>query len=599
MIYTGTPAQWRSITIDDYNEPLNGAAKYALAGKDISYSLTEDGVLTISGTGRITDFTADFRPVWESEGIPVKTVLIVSGVTGIGNYAFRNCTDLTSVTIPDSVTTIAENAFSGCTGLVDPDGFQIAGTVLTDYQGNKKYVSVPDGVTRIDDEAFSGHSEIIEITLPASLKSVGSNAFSGCTGLAAVSISDLGAWCGIDFAAGSYFNELLHNAGKLYLNGKLVKELVIPEGVTRIGDGAFAGYALTDVTIPDSVTGIGKSAFSGCTGPASVTIPGSVTSIGKSAFSGCIGLTSVVISDGVAEIGDYAFSACTGLTSVTIPDSVTVLGDYAFSSCTDLTSVTIGSGVTGIGESAFVDCTHLASATVGNGVISIGNTAFSGCPLQSLTIGRGVATIGESAFTSVQSVTYPGTSRDWARIDIAAGNEALIEAYHGWLTHGTCGDLNWSLTKEHILTICGAGEMPDYSYTQRPPWNSYADSIWGVVIDPDVTSIGTYAFSSCPNLTDLWIAGDVTDVGSSALDGCARLTDVYYTGTESDWAAVTIRLGNDPLKNAQMHYSWTPQAPFDADSDTDITAADAMLWLDGERTYMAVLTLQETVGIRR
>ena len=154
----------------------------------------------------------------------------------------------------------------------------------------------------------------------------------------------------------------------------------ISYSVTSIGSSAFSGCSgLTSVTIPNSVTSIGSSAFYGCSGLTSIEIPNSVTSIGSSAFSGCSGLTSVPIPNSVTSIGDYAFYNCTGLTSVTIPNSVTSIGEGAFVTCTGLTSVTIGNSVTSIGKYAFVGCSGLTSVTIPNSVTSIGSQAFDGC----------------------------------------------------------------------------------------------------------------------------------------------------------------------------------------------------------------------------
>ncbi len=144
------------------------------------------------------------------------------------------------------------------------------------------------------------------------------------------------------------------------MNGTEIKDLVIPNSVTSIGSSAFSGCSgLTSVTIPNSVTSIGYRAFYGCSGLTSVTIPNSVTSIGDGAFQYCRGLTSVTIPNSVTSIGDWAFYGCSGLTSVTIPNSVTSIGNSAFSDCSGLTSVTIGSGVKKIYDKAFANCSEL------------------------------------------------------------------------------------------------------------------------------------------------------------------------------------------------------------------------------------------------
>ena len=216
-------------------------------------------------------------------------------VTSIGESAFFDCSNLTSVSIPNSVTSIGSSAFYRCSGLTS-------------------------------------------VTIPSSVTSIGSGAFSDCFSLTSVHISDIAAWCNIGFV--STYSNPLYYAHHLYMNGEEVKDLVIPNSVESIGAYAFAGCsALTSVTIPNSVTSIGSSAFYGCSGLTSVTIPNSVTSIGSAAFSGCSGLTSVTIPNSVTSIGEAAFRYCSGLTSVTIGNSVTSIEYLAFYGCSKLQDV--------------------------------------------------------------------------------------------------------------------------------------------------------------------------------------------------------------------------------------------------------------------
>ena len=256
-------------------------------------------------------------------------------VVSIGIEAFKDCKNLTSVTIPNSVTSIGNYAFSEC-------------------------------------------SKLTSITIPNSVTSIGTYAFDDCSKLTSVHISDLAAWCRIAF---DYSNaNPLSYARNLYLNGTLVTDLVIPNSVTTIGSYAFWGCSsLTSVTIPSSVTSIGSSAFNGCSSLTSITIPNSVTSIGSSAFSWCESLTSVTIPNSVTSIGEGAFSNCSGLTSITIPSSVTSIGERVFFSCSSLTSVTIPNSVTSIGYQAFNNCSSLTSITIPNSVTSIGSEAFAKC----------------------------------------------------------------------------------------------------------------------------------------------------------------------------------------------------------------------------
>ena len=349
-----------------------------------------------------------------------KTTIIPNSVTSIVDYAFYNCSGLTSVTIPNSVTSIGFAAFKGCSGLtsvtIGNSVTSIGGSAFSDcssltsvtipnsvtsiglyaFSGCSRLTSVTIGnsVTSIGYYAFSGCSGLTSITIPNSVTSIDYSAFRGCSGLQKVIVPDIAAWCGISF--GDYESNPLFYAHHIYSDENTeITDLVIPNSVTSIGERAFYNCSgLTSVTIPNSVTSIGSEAFEGCSGLASITIPNSVTSIGEHAFDRCSGLTSITIPNSVTSIGEYAFERCSGLTSITvaqgntkydsrdncnaiiesasnkliagckttiIPNSVTSIGDYAFYNCSGLTSVTIPNSVTSIGYSAFRGCSGLTS----------------------------------------------------------------------------------------------------------------------------------------------------------------------------------------------------------------------------------------------
>ena len=163
-------------------------------------------------------------------------------------------------------------------------------------------------------------------------------------------------------------------------NKRIIKRIIIGDGITTIGSSAFRNcFALNSVTIPNSVRTIGAYAFYNCSALTSVTIPNSVTTIGNHAFFGCSALTSVTIPNSVTEIGYSTFGDCSALTSVTIPNSVTEISYSTFGDCSALTSVTIPNSVTEIGSDAFSKCTNLQKVNIGNSVKTIGIAAFNNC----------------------------------------------------------------------------------------------------------------------------------------------------------------------------------------------------------------------------
>jgi hypothetical protein len=408
-------------------------------------------ILTISGTGAMADYDSGGQP-WYSYAEGIETVVIESGVTSIGNYAFLNCYGLTSVTIPSSVTNIGKKAFLSCKNLPT--------------------VTIPASVTSIGDGAFLSCSNLATMTVEAGNKVYDSR--NSCNAIIEKETNTLIAGC---------------------------KGSTIPGDVTSIGNYAFRSCTgLTSVTIPASVTSIGEKAFYYCDGLTTLTIPAGVTYIGPDVFYRCTEITDVycnadptkltwdevgcddfkedgstiihvadadpwyakfggvvngifrdpstipltwkydsetktltftgteaipsytyssdrpwydyveeveniVIEEGVRGIGNYAFYNCTGLTSVTIPASVTSIGEKAFYNCYGLTSVTIPASVTRIGTEAFKYCYGLTSVTIPASVTSIGDGAFYYCyGLTTLTIGSGVTYIGYDAFYGCENV---------------------------------------------------------------------------------------------------------------------------------------------------------------------------------------------------
>ena len=326
---------------------------------------------------------------------------------------------------------------------------------------------IPDGVTKIGDYAFSGCKNLASITIPACVANIGNSAFNGCTGLTAVYISDLSAWYNVSFGDNSA--NPLHCAKNLYLNGELVTELVIPDGVTKIGDYSFSGCSgLASITIPNSVTNIGKGAFNGCTGLKKVEI--NCASVEKW-FSGLSSIQEIVLGNDVRKIGSYAFQNCTGLTSVIIPNSVSSIGNGAFQNCTGLKKVEINCASV---ENWFSGLPSIQEIVLGNEVREIGSYAFQNCTgLTSVIIPNSVSSIGNGAFQNCTGLK---------KVEI---NCASVEN-----------------------------------------WFSGLPSIQEIVLGNEVREIGSYAFYDCTGLTNIIIPNSVTSIGYCAFIGCSNLRKV-------------------------------------------------------------------------
>lgn len=344
----------------------------------IDTSITTSRAFNSTG-GEVASTTGDIPVDWVRSEATITSVTFANdnSVTSIGSYAFYQCTNLSSITIPNSVTIIGDYAFSNCTSL--------------------SAATIGNSVTSIGNNAFTSAS-FISITIPNSVTIIGDYAFNSCANLTTINIPN-----GVTSIGIHTFEDCAS-----------LSSITIPNSVTSIGSYAFAYAGLTSITIPNSVTSLGDSSFRNCTSLATATIGNSVTSIGSYAFSST-DLTSITIPNSVTSIGNSAFYGCFSLTgTLTIPNSVTSIGDSAFNS-TSLTTATIGTGVTSIASAAFRQCSNLTSVTftATSGVTSIGSDAFYQCTsLATITIPNNVTDIGSGAFyncSSLTSITIPNS----------------------------------------------------------------------------------------------------------------------------------------------------------------------------------------------
>lgn len=582
-----------------YTEELGFAAEEAALGADasaiasgscgeaVNWVLTEDGTLTISGTGEMSEWTTDASIPWFSWRSYIRTVVIEDGVTTVGKYAFRYCSSLSKVTMGGSVVSIGSYAFFVCSSLQDVTmGGSVAeiGSYAFYNCTSLEKVTIPDQTTVIGSYAFGNCTGLSELTIPDSVLTIDNYAFYNCVCITGVymgkGVSSIGNYA---FSKCSSLTDVYYNGGAVrwaavsgvstntYLKNAAIhfsdtdyEEIcsgnfgdALTWSLNGVGDLSISGTgAMPDWTsasavpwysyrtyiralsIKDGVTTIGSNAFYYCTSLTDVTIGSDVTSIGNYAFYNCISLKDAAVPDGVTAIGNYAFYNCTSLASVKFGGNAASIGSYAFGMCSSLSSVKLPDSMLSIGNYAFYNCTGLVSAATGKGVTTIGAFAFYNCTsLASVSVEKGVKTIGNNAFyncTSLTEVTYGGGRGRWAAISIGSGNTSLTGAAiccnsedEDALYSGTCGDaLNWTLTGAGDLIVFGSGEMTSWSTYVNTPWYYYRNSIRAVRIGEEVTSIGRYSFYGCSVLESAVIGAGVVSIGDCAFYGCGSLASV-------------------------------------------------------------------------
>ncbi len=499
IAFIATPALWSQTEV-------NG----------IFYNILEDYNLEVT-MGYEMNYWGEVYLKMYSGSVTIPEHVLIDGtiynVTAIGREAFWSCSDLTSVTIPNSVTSIGEDAFSGCSGL----------TTVTISESAK--------LKSIGSYAFAGCSGLTSITIPNSVTSIGSHAFISCSSLTSVTIP----------------NSVTSIGEGAFGDCSGLTSITIPNSVTSIEYGAFANCSsLTSITIPNSVTSIGNYAFNSCSGLTSITIPNSVTSIGEYAFAGCSGLTSVVVEEGNivydsrencnAIIETATNTLITGCQNTTIPNNVAKIEDYAFQYCSNLTSITIPNSVTSIGSYAFSDCSGLTSITIPNSVTSIGGGAFYGCS-GNLTkfVCYNSSDYLLNTFKLYDNPLLDTVAAPAAFFDISENNWAVspknikyVEVLEGELTDDAFGFINRSYKTLKVLDLAGATNTTIADEAFKGCYN--LDSLY---LPAQLQYIPYMAVADCKMLQSITIPASVEEIDHSAFENCRSLKSVTFEGGEA------------------------------------------------------------------
>ena len=436
----------------------------------LSYVINDDNqTCTITGIGTCSD-----------SKLVIPSIIDGYSVTAIRAWAFELCSNLYSVTIPNSVTNIGDGAFSNCTGLASVTLSNSLTTIPNSafsHCTRLNSIIIPNSVTDIDYSAFSGCTALTEINIPNSVTYIGTVAFSGCTALSSITFPDSVTYVGENVLQNTaYFkNESNWVNDVLYAGNHVVavKQTISGSRTIKLGTRTICAWAfrdctaLTGITIPNGVITIGGNAFYGCTALTKISFPDSITRIETSVLyntgyyndeanwdNGVLYAGNHVVATkedwsgpcvlkpGTRTICDWAFSGRSGLTAITIPNSVTYIGQWAFASCSSLTTVDIPDSVTYIGEGAFRRCERLTSVTIGSGVTRLPYDTFFRCyALSTVWISGNVTSIDNNVFDDchyLADIYFAGTKAQWEAITKAPG---WNEDSGNYIVHCTDGDL--------------------------------------------------------------------------------------------------------------------------------------------------------------
>ena len=454
----------------------------ALTSIDLS-NITKLGANALEGT-RIT--SVDISHITDSN---------------LANATFMNCLSLTSVTLNPNAKALKDSMFQGCTALTKID--------------------LPNSINYLGKKTFMG-SGLTEVTLPTSLKVIGTSATAASASSAADTFRDCVSLTKVNGL------EKITKLAKGVFAGCTSLTSVDLAACTQVGYECFMGCtSLTDVDLP-KVTSLGSNAFTGCTQLSSVNLNSALTSLGTESFMGCTSLVSITLPAKLTSVGAKVFMDCTALESITIPANVTYIGysyysetsstGYTFAGCTSLQSVTFESDAKfkTLGAYVFSGCTSLTSITLPSSTTNINSYAFEGSGITSFTLPAKVAKLAKGVFGNCEGLTA---------IKVAEGNTAFKSGADGALYSADGLTLiAYPAGAEGIITLEGIESIASDAFFG-------CDKITRIYLPETLTSISDYAFNGCTGLLNLVIPNSVTEIGKYAFQGCEKLRNLTLSNS--------------------------------------------------------------------
>ena len=488
-------------------------------GSNVTWVLTTDGTMILSGTGAVAAYDDRDRP-WYDYRYQILRLEVKKGITSVGG--FRYCFTLQEVSLPEGLISLDEFAFMDCQKLQE--------------------IRLPKSLKTLGRGTFAGCHALPEIELPEDLETVGEGALMNCLSLTSVVIPASVIEMGDRPFSGDWALKTVEIKGNVprlssssFHECDALQEVLITGSVGTIGDEAFRDLdSLERVQIASGLKTIGKRAFWLCDNLTTVSLPDGVTSIGEEAFKECSSLTTINLPNSITTIGANAFNGTKLTGPLNIPSSLVSLGDNAFHGCGGITGTLVfPAAMENISTNVFAGCSGIEEIVLPRGVLTIGAGAFNNCSgVQRLWLTNSIQSIGANAFNGMKSlkkVYFSGTILEWEtgiqwadkgyQIGVAiTTNEETAS--------GSCGEaLTWSLNSAGDLTVSGTGDMADFTATGAP-WAEYRDQVKLVIVGQGVTSIGSSAFQDCKNLKTVSLPGSLTALGKAAFLRCGELTNV-------------------------------------------------------------------------